>query len=296
MRTHPDYARRARYYSSADGFNIKLPRIPAHVFTAERDAALAAGTPTGLLPLDLGGALGCPFPATTPLILARYARIRPGEKLETRFVASGEIYHVMRGSGESAWGTEAVQWEAGDIFCLPGGLPVTHRARESDCVLWVATNEPQLAFERAQAPAPGTAPIEPVHYPAAAIHRELERVHALQAEKTMTGKAVTFSSAALEHQRTVLPSLTLAMNSLLPGESQRPHRHNAVAVTLVVEGRRCYSMIDGARVDWQPDTVMITPPADVHSHHNEGDRLARFLIVQDGGLHYHCRTMGFSYA
>ena len=41
---------------------------------------------------------------------------------------------------------------------------------------------------------------------------------------------------------------------------------------------------------------MITPPADLHSHHNEGDRVALFLIVQDGGLYYHCRTMGFSYA
>jgi gentisate 1,2-dioxygenase len=64
---------------------------------------------------------------------------------------------------------------------------------------------------------------------------------------------VTFGSAALEGQRTVLPSLTLAMNSRHPSEAQRPHRHNAVAVTLVVEATR-------------------------------------------GGLYYHCRTMGFSYA
>jgi gentisate 1,2-dioxygenase len=93
-----------------------------------------------------------------------------------------------------------------------------------------------------------------------------------------------------------MPSLTLAMNSLLPGESQRAHRHNAVAVTLVVQGTRCHSMVGGTRVDWQPYAVMITPPADVHSHHNEGDEMALFLIVQDGGLHYHTRTMGFSYA
>ena len=68
-----------------------------------------------------------------------------------------------------------------------------------------------------------------------------------------------------------------------------------MAVTLVVSGERCYSMIDGRRVDWQPWTVMITPPTEMHSHHNDGDTLARFLIVQDGGLHYHARTMGFSY-
>ncbi len=40
---------------------------------------------------------------------------------------------------------------------------------------------------------------------------------------------------------------------------------------------------------------MITPPTELHSHHNEGRALALFLIVQDGGLYYHCRTMGFSY-
>ena len=33
------YTRRARYYSSADGFNIKRPAVPAYVFTAERDLA-----------------------------------------------------------------------------------------------------------------------------------------------------------------------------------------------------------------------------------------------------------------
>ena len=41
---------------------------------------------------------------------------------------------------------------------------------------------------------------------------------------------------------------------------------------------------------------MMTPPAESHSHHNVGDQLALFLIVQDGGLHDHARTMGFSSA
>jgi len=31
------------------------------------------------------------------------------------------------------------------------------------------------------------------------------------------------------------------------------------------------------------------------AYHNDGDHLALFLIVQDGGLHYPTRTMGFSY-
>ena len=41
--------------------------------------------------------------------------------------------------------------------------------------------------------------------------------------------------------------------------------------------------------------TMVTPPTSVHSHHNEGGRLANWLITQDGGIHYHCRTMGFRF-
>lgn len=296
IRVETPYTQRARYYSSADGFNIKLPRVPAHVFLDERDRALDSATPTGLITLDLSGPLGCGFPATTPLILARYAVIRAGETLTTRFAASGEICYVMTGAGETVCGAEALAWEPGDVFCLPGGNSVTHLAGTVHCLLWIVTNEPQLAFERAQPPALGGAQIETVHYPADEIRRQLELIHRLPAEKTMTGKAVTFANASLDRQRTCLPSLTLAMNSLLPHESQRAHRHSAAAVTLVVQGRQCYSMIGGARVDWQEHAVMITPPGDVHSHHNDGDQLALFLIVQDGGLHYHCRTMGFSFA
>ena len=35
------YARNARYLTSLDGFNIKRPAIPAHVFRAERDRWVA---------------------------------------------------------------------------------------------------------------------------------------------------------------------------------------------------------------------------------------------------------------
>ncbi len=294
-RIETPYTLRARYYSSADGFDIKTPRVPATLFLRERDRALDPATPTGLVTLDQSGALDLDFPATTPLILARFGRIRAGERLDTRFRASGEIYHVIQGSGETAWGAERLAWEPGDAFCLPGGVSASHQAGASDCVLWIVTNEPELAFERARPPASGEAPIEAVHYPAEEIRHQLDLIHRMPPEKVLPGKAVNFASVALEKRRTALPSLTLAMNSLLPGESQRAHRHNSVAVTLVVQGTNCYSLVNGARIDWERHAVMVTPPGDAHSHHNEGDEMALFLIVQDGGLHYHCRTMGFSY-
>ena len=82
------YTKHARYYASGEGFNIKHSRIPAHTFLAERDAALSAATPTGLIPLDLSGTLDVEAPASTPLVLARYARVRAGERLTTRFTGA----------------------------------------------------------------------------------------------------------------------------------------------------------------------------------------------------------------
>jgi gentisate 1,2-dioxygenase len=268
------------------------------MFRAERNRALAANTPTGLLALDLSSTLGLGYPATTPLILSSYARIRAGETLATAFAASSEIYHVIRGTGTTTSdGTDdgvSIAWQARDTFCLPGGSTVRHRAA-TDTVLWIATNEPQLRFEGLRPPGPGAAPIKPAFYPMAEIQRRLLDVYLDPRGAAMPGKSVNLGNVALEGSRTTTPSFTLAMNSLLPGEAQRGHRHNAVAVTLVVAGEGAYSLIDGERVDWEADTVMITPPAAFHSHHNEGGQLALFLIVQDGGVYYHCRTMGFSF-
>ncbi|MGY9057528.1 MAG: cupin domain-containing protein, partial [Alphaproteobacteria bacterium] len=95
--------------------------------------------------------------------------------------------------------------------------------------------------------------------------------------------------------RNALPTLTVAMNSLPPGVTQRPHRHNSVAVSLVIRGNNCFSTIDGKRKDWSPGCTTIPPPVSIHSHSNHGDEQAMFLIIQDGGLYYHGRTMGFEF-
>jgi len=289
------YTANARYLTSLDGFNIKHPAIPPHVFRAERDRVLAPDAATGLVALDLSTVLGLGYPATTPFILSRFARIRAGETLATEFRASTELYHVIRGSGITrVAGGEPMAWHAADTFCLPGGATMHHAAAENT-VLWITTNEPQLRFEGLQPPAPGQAPIRPALYPMAEIRRRLLGVYLDPRGAAMPGKSINLGNVAIEASRTTTPSFTLALNSLLPGEAQRGHRHNAVAVTLVLGGERCYSLIDGERADWEPLTVMITPPAAFHSHHNEGNHLALFLIVQDGGVYYHCRTMGFSY-
>jgi gentisate 1,2-dioxygenase len=125
---------------------------------------------------------------------------------------------------------------------------------------------------------------------------DIDLLYQVGRNEQIAGSALIFSADEQEHTRNILPTLTVAMNSLPGGVVQRPHRHNSVAVALVIKGDRCFSVIDGKRKDWAPWATTITPPVSVHSHHNGGNEQALFLIVQDGGIYYHTRAMGFEFA
>lgn len=282
-------ASRARFFNSGNAFNIKLPPVPAASFATEADAAMAPDAPTGFIACDQSAAIGCPFPATTPLLLARYAVLRAGDDLALDVVAHGVIAYVLRGAGDACVPGETIVWGAGDIMLLPAGARLTAR---DHAVLWLVTNEPMLAFEGLE-PKGASAPA--VHYPAAEIERQIAIIGACGTNDATSGLAVIFSSAGLEAWRNITPTLTLSLNTLPPGASQRAHRHNSVAVTLALQGEDCHSRVAGEAHPWSIGNTLVTPAGDPHSHHNNGTVQARFLIVQDGGLHYHARTMGFEF-
>ena len=287
---------RGRFFNTGNGFNVQLPPVPDRIFADEAARALHPDTPTGLIACDISAELACAFPATTPLVLARYARIRAGETLTTDFAASGVIAYVMQGTGTTRCTGEEIAWTADDLFILPGGAAAAHTTGDAHAVLWVVTNEPQLAFENLRPPALGEAPTRIVHYTGIEITRQIDLLYQVGRNEQIAGSALIFSAEQQEHTRNILPTLTVAMNSLPGGVVQRPHRHNSVAVSLVIRGDRCFSVIDGKRKDWAPWATTITPPVSVHSHHNGGNEQALFLIVHDGGIYYHTRAMGFEFA
>jgi gentisate 1,2-dioxygenase len=287
---------RARFFHSGDAFNLKLPPVPAGVFPYDAVRARQSRA-SGFVLCDQSGAFAAPFAATTPLMLARYAFIAASEMLAAEFAASGSIWYVIAGAGRAtiAGDEPAFDWSAGDVFLAPGGARIALEAGAQGAVLWVVTNEPQLAFEGLRPAEPADRGIDAVHYPAAEIARQLARVIALPRDDTTAGCALIFSSERAESSRNIMPSLTLSLNTVPAGEHQRAHRHNSAAVTLILRGSRCYSLVGDRRCDWSPFATLVTPATEPHSHHNAGAERAAFLIVQDGGLHYHTRTMGFTF-
>ena len=289
------FASRARYLTNENGFAFSWPAVPVRQFLAERDRAFATGSPTGLIALDISADLSTAYPATTPTLLCRYVKLRAAEQLRTAFVASGEIYYAMSGSGESRNGNDVIGWSSGDVFCFPGGGETVHRAGKSDSLLFAVTNEPLLAFERLRAPLPGQAVVETTYWPAAEIERHFQEVWSRPVSANTTGNSVQFSTTALAPSSNTIPTINTAINTLEPGCDQRPHRHNGAAVTLAIQGEGIQSMIDGKRVDWSTGAAQITPATLMHSHHSTGTQRMRSFVIQDEGLHHYTRTPGFSF-
>ena len=285
---------KARYFNSGNAFMIEQSEIPDFVFEAEPKKAFSDTTPTCLIPCDISGQLQCDYPATSPLILVYYARINSGETLPTFFNASGALTYIISGSGETSCGDEIIGWGESDVFLMPGGEKQLHTAGSEPAILWIATNEPQLAFENAYIRngdlVPGL-----VHYPSKEIDRQFDLIYSVDTDQEISGSAVIFSTSNQELSRNILPTLTAGINSLPPKAKQRAHRHNSIAISLVISGEGCFSLINGKKKEWRPWTTMITPPVSDHSHHNEGNDIARFLIVQDAGVYSYTRAMGFEF-
>src|SRR5947209_5798615 len=142
------------------------------------------------------------------------------------------------------------------------------------------------------------------HYRAADIARELRALYDRALTPETAGRALFMATERTEKLGTCLPSMTLTLNAVRPGEAQRPHRHNAAAIVLALREAKCASTIGGKRFPWTRYVTLLTPAGVEHDHGNalevEGavrdDDIALALIVQDGGLYYYGRTMGFTFA
>jgi hypothetical protein len=283
------YTRRARYFDSGNAFALKYPPVPCHQFLAERARALDPATGTAVIPLDLGDRLGTDFPATTPLILTSYLRIRARDTLRTRLKASGELYYVIAGSGETGHGADRIAWGAGDVFCLPGGGESTHVAGAADCVLWLITNEPQLAFEHLEPPAQGNAVTGPVHYPAAEIASQLQRVGQKLKGHAGAGFLERRAGALAQHPADAHarrePAAARSVPAPAPAQLRRGHAQHP-GQELLFPDRRPADRLAGARRHGHPARGRAFAPQRRRRADDLPDRAGRraLLPLPDHGL------------
>ena len=270
---------------------------------AEFGADLHSSGPTRVIPLDLSAKLKTRGPATSPALCANFVRILAGETLETSPNATSQLFYVIRGAGTTSFGPDAIPWSEGDFVALPAGFPAVHTA-VAESALYLVHDEPLLRYLGARADEPR---FKPTLYTSEATRAELDAVAAEASAVNRSRVSVLLASRELDQTLTVTHTLW-AMFGLLPASAaQLPHRHQSVALDLILDCKPgCYTLVGERlderkrivaplRVDWKPWSAFVTPPGQWHAHFNESGSPAHLIPLQDAGLQTYLRTLDIEF-
>jgi len=296
-----DWTGDARYFEYTRAANPvgsgRTAKIPVRQFSPD----LHRGGPSRLVALDLSAELGIDGgAATSPGLLATFVRIESGDQVSTAPNATSELYYVLSGRGFSSVNGALVRWREGDVVTLPAGSRSTHYA-DGDAVLYWVHDEPLLRYLGVEATVPR---FRPTRYPTERSRAELARVAAAPRAGNRNRISVLLANAGQPQSLTVTHVLW-AMIGLLPaGQMQPAHRHQSVALDLVIDcpPAGCYTLVgeridehgrilDATRVDWVAGGAFVTPPGKWHAHYNESGVDAHLIPVQDAGLQTYLRTL-----
>ena len=271
---------------------------------------LHAAGPTAILPLDLSAELGCASPATSPALAAHFLRLLAGEALEAAACATSSLFYVLRGSGQLQRAAASDQpelelrWAAGDLFVLPAGPPPRLQAQEESILYWVHDG-PLLTYLGV---APSEARFQASHYPSERLEAELQTLLDDPSAALSNRLSILLAHEDLPASRTITHTLWAMLGLVPAGAIQPAHRHQSVALDLIVDcDPGCYTLVgrelsddgsirDPVRVDWQAGGAFITPPGHWHAHVNESARIARLLPIQDAGLHTYLRSLDIRFS
>lgn len=273
-------------------------------------APLPDGSQSAILPLDLSEELGCGGPATSPGLAAHYLHVCPGQPLQPMASATSSLFYVLRGEGRlltagaQAPGAPPVAWGAGDVFVLPDGLTPTLEADGPSLLYWVHDG-PLLRYLGVR---PSGARFSPCFFSADRVNQALNQLLEDPTAAQSNRLSVLLAHAELPASRTISHTLWAMVGVVPPGACQAPHRHQSVAIDLIVDcAPGCYTLVgseldqDGQirhprRLDWESGGVFITPPGQWHAHVNASDKMARLLPIQDAGLHTYLRSLDIRFS
>ncbi len=287
------------YSSAADPVSSgSVPPIPYAEFAAD----LYATGPSRIIPLDLSKALKCAAPASTPSLAASFLRIEADGSLETSANSTSELFYVIRGSGLSSVGDQEIHGSEGDFFTLPGST-ARHRAQETSALYWV-NDQPLLGYLGVQRSHPRFAA---AHYTRSELTKALEQAANDPQAATRSRVSLILGNPGCMQSMTVTHVLWAMYGLIEPNTRQLPHRHQSVALDLIIDAKPgCYTLVgtelgsDGhiknpTRVDWKSGAAFVTPPGYWHEHRNESGERAYLTPIQDAGLHTYLRTLDITF-
>jgi gentisate 1,2-dioxygenase len=65
-------------------------------------------------------------------------------------------------------------------------------------------------------------------------------------------------------------TLYAGLQTILPGETARAHRHTPFALRFIIEGERGFTAVEGEKIEMERGDMVLTPQWEWHDHGNEG--------------------------
>ncbi len=277
--------------------NPPMPAIEVTTYSSQ----LHKEGKTRIIPFDLSTSLKTKGPGISPNLMANFLKICSNDTLQTTAQATSQVFYVIRGAGSTQMQHGTIEWKAGDLFTLPAIPDALHTATKDSAIYWVH-DAPLLTYLGVT---PSTPRFEPVLYTKEFLEKELHEVRKIAEGRNRTG--ILLSNPNFPITLTLTHTLWALYNILPAGVTQKPHRHNSIALDFcVTAGENTYTLI-GKNIDengeiinpvkaiWTPGSAFITPPGWWHSHHNESNEDAIVLPIQDAGLIMNMQVLDFQH-
>jgi gentisate 1,2-dioxygenase len=160
-----------------------------------------------------------------------------------------------------------------------------------------AWKEAHLAplWESPTAHKPPSPPDPAVHWSWTRIRPLLVEAMKVTSPSAVERRVLTLVNATPRYaeEEATVRTLTAAMQTLLPNERARPHRHTMNALRFVLEGEGGVTVVDGKECPMELGDLILTPAWTWHEHLHRGTDPVIWLDVLDVPLHLWLGTAAF---
>lgn len=263
----------------------------------------------GINMIDFSDIFNVSHKSTTPNLLASFIKLMKNDSIDLNNIqynemnATSHLFYIINGNTSINIDhfDEKIVF-SGDILITPcfSSLKITNIG-EDDLQIYYINDSPLINYLGSKA--------EKKIFKSTIYKKEflVENLNKLS-NKENNRKGILLSNKDTERLgiNTITPVLWALYNELPPNVTQKPHKHNSVALDLCIQcsdSQHIYTLIgeelDGSgaiinptKVFWKEGTMFITPPGLWHSHNNDGDTFAYILPIQDAGLFLYQRILG----
>lgn len=261
----------------------------------------------GINIIDFSSIFNVSYKLTTPNLLASFIKLNKNESIELNnntieYNGTSNIFYIIKGISNISIDNNDSVVNIGDILITPCFTSITiQNINDEELQIYYINDSPLVNYL-------GNKACKKIFQ--TAIYRNeyiLEKLNELS-NPNNNRKGILFSNKDTEQLgvNTITPVLWALYNELPPRITQKPHKHNSVALDLCIQcsdNENIYTLIgdeldengdiiNPTKIHWKEGTMFITPPGLWHSHNNNGDTCAYVLPIQDAGLLLYQRILG----